>query len=143
MGDSVSSPRLPNVRRAVVAALRAGERGSDVARKFGVSKQRVSQIRLEERIASPRPAPVGPSELTRVQAEILAFVIGCVEERGYPPTAREIASHFGWRSTNGVYQQLQALERKGRLAMDHAAARTIRIPGVRWRMVPIEQRKAG
>jgi hypothetical protein len=51
--------------------------------------------------------------LTVRQREILDFIAGSVDSRGYPPTIHEIGEHFGIRSTNGVRCHLEALERKG------------------------------
>ena len=51
--------------------------------------------------------------LTDRQAAILKFIVRHSEERGYPPTIREICEEFGIRSTNGVNDHLKAIERKG------------------------------
>lgn len=47
--------------------------------------------------------------------EILAFVHSFKEERGYPPTIREIGKAFNISSTNGVRYYLNLLERAGHL----------------------------
>jgi repressor LexA len=47
--------------------------------------------------------------------EILAFIHSFKEERGYPPTIREIGKAFGISSTNGVRYYLNLLERAGQL----------------------------
>ncbi|MEO5617335.1 MAG: transcriptional repressor LexA [Candidatus Eisenbacteria bacterium] len=47
--------------------------------------------------------------------EILAFIHSFKEERGYPPTIREIGKAFGISSTNGVRYYLTVLEKAGHL----------------------------
>lgn len=69
--------------------------------------------------------------LTERQSEVLEFIRAYAEENGYSPTVREIAEHFGLRSTNAVADHLRALERKGALERDSGAARGIRLPGER------------
>jgi repressor LexA len=64
--------------------------------------------------------------LTRRQGEILEYINASIQERGYPPTIREIGHHMGIRSTNGVNDHLKALERKGFLARDDLKSRAIR-----------------
>ena len=54
-------------------------------------------------------------ELTGRQREILHFIVRQTEERGFPPTIREIGEEMDIRSTNGVNDHLKALERKGYL----------------------------
>ncbi len=64
--------------------------------------------------------------LTRRQGEILEYINASIQERGYPPTIREIGHHMGIRSTNGVNDHLKALERKGFLARDDLKSRALR-----------------
>ena len=48
-------------------------------------------------------------ELTGRQREILHFIVRQTEERGFPPTIREIGEEMDIRSTNGVNDHLMAL----------------------------------
>jgi len=64
--------------------------------------------------------------LTDRQREILEFITQSIEERGYPPTLREIGTHFGIRSTNGVNDHLRALEKKGYLQREDLKSRALR-----------------
>ncbi|MDX2021497.1 MAG: transcriptional repressor LexA [Deltaproteobacteria bacterium] len=64
--------------------------------------------------------------LTDRQREILDFISQSIEGRGYPPTLREIGSHFGIRSTNGVNDHLRALEKKGYLQREDLKSRALR-----------------
>lgn len=54
-------------------------------------------------------------ELPRRQRDVLEFIAECVEERGVPPTYREIGDALGIGSTNGVADHVKALIRKGYL----------------------------
>lgn len=51
--------------------------------------------------------------LTDKQDRILKFIVEYVNERGYPPSIREIGNSFGISSLRGVTVHLDALERKG------------------------------
>lgn len=65
-------------------------------------------------------------KLTHRQAKVLEFIISSLDERGYPPTIREIGTHMEIRSTNGVNDHLKALERKGYLVRDQSKSRALR-----------------
>ena len=52
-------------------------------------------------------------ELTKRQAEILSFIRTYVAQSKVPPTAREIAAAFNFRSPKAATDHLKALERKG------------------------------
>lgn len=54
-------------------------------------------------------------ELTDRQRKVLKHIVRCIQGEGYPPTVREIADHFGFRSPRAVSDHLEALERKGYL----------------------------
>ncbi len=73
-------------------------------------------------------------ELTDRQKEILDFIVSTSEERGYPPTIREIGEQMDIRSTNGVNDHLKALERKGYLTRAEQQSRSL-VPTKRARMV--------
>jgi repressor LexA len=63
--------------------------------------------------------------LTERQLEVLRFIAREIEERGYPPTIREIGEALDIRSTNGVNDHLKALERKGFLSRDPVKSRAL------------------
>jgi repressor LexA len=65
--------------------------------------------------------------LTERQRLVLEFIGHSIEERGYPPTLREIGQHLGIRSTNGVNDHLKALEKKGFLKREDLKSRALRI----------------
>jgi repressor LexA len=64
--------------------------------------------------------------LTKRQQMVLDFITQSISDRGYPPTLREIGSHMGIRSTNGVNDHLRALERKGYLTREDMKSRALR-----------------
>lgn len=65
--------------------------------------------------------------LTKRQAQTLDYIRQSIEERGYPPTLREIGEFMGIRSTNGVNDHLRALERKGYLSREDMKSRALRL----------------
>jgi repressor LexA len=65
-------------------------------------------------------------KLTERQRAVLDFIVESIQDRGYPPTLREIGNHLGIRSTNGVNDHLRALERKGYLTREDMKSRTLR-----------------
>ena len=72
-------------------------------------------------------------ELTERQKAILQFITRASEERGFPPTIREIGEEMGIASTNGVNDHLKALERKGFLLRTEQTSRSL-VPTKRARM---------
>jgi repressor LexA len=67
------------------------------------------------------------------QKKILDFILGTVEDRGYPPSVREIADAVGLASPSTVHAHLEALQRKGYIRKDATKPRAIEIsyaPGV-------------
>ena len=73
-------------------------------------------------------------ELTDRQKQILTFIVRESEERGFPPTIREIGEEMDIRSTNGVNDHLKALERKGYLTRGEQQSRSL-VPTKRARLV--------
>lgn len=64
-------------------------------------------------------------KLTVRQEQVLHFVIGHLDNHGYPPTLKEIAVNFGMSSINAVRDHLRALEGKGYLRRDSDKSRAI------------------
>ena len=56
-----------------------------------------------------------PGKLTPRQHKVLTVIRRSVDERGYPPSLREIGEAVGLTSPSSVAHQLAALERKGYL----------------------------
>jgi repressor LexA len=65
--------------------------------------------------------------LTKRQLQTLDFIRQSINQRGYPPTLREIGEHMGIRSTNGVNDHLRALERKGYLRREDMKSRALKL----------------
>jgi repressor LexA len=65
--------------------------------------------------------------LTARQEQTLDFIRQSIQERGYPPTLREIGEYMGIRSTNGVNDHLRALERKGYLRREDMKSRALKL----------------
>jgi len=65
--------------------------------------------------------------LTPRQKQILDFIVGYIDDNGYPPTIRAIGHELCIRSTNGVTEHLKALERKGYIAREYNMSRAIRV----------------
>ena len=60
----------------------------------------------------------GGDGLTPRQRLVLETIRACVEQRGYPPSMREIGEAVGLTSPSSVKHQLTTLERKGFLRRD-------------------------
>lgn len=66
-------------------------------------------------------------QLTARQKEIYEFLKDKIMNRGYGPTVREIGTHFGIRSPNGVMCHLKALEKKGLITRESHMSRAIQL----------------
>ena len=65
--------------------------------------------------------------VTRRQREILDFITGHLEAKGYAPSFEEIARQFGFHSLATVHEHLTNLERKGYIRRAHNESRAIEI----------------
>ena len=65
--------------------------------------------------------------VTDRQQAILDFIVGTIRARGFPPSLREIGTSFGIRSTKGVNDHLEALEKKGKIRRHGNLSRAIEI----------------
>src|SRR4030043_771396 len=70
------------------------------------------------------------NELTARQKELFDFLKDYFTEKGFPPTLREIASHFGLRGPRGPQKTLHILERKGFIRKMPGSSRAIEILGL-------------
>src|SRR5262245_59835272 len=64
--------------------------------------------------------------LTPRQQEIFDFICHRIDDRGFPPTIRDLGVAFDIRSPNGVMCHLKALEKKGYISREGKSARAIR-----------------
>jgi len=65
--------------------------------------------------------------VTRRQREILDFIAGHLDAKGYAPSFEEIARQFGFHSLATVHEHLTNLERKGYIRRAHNESRAIEI----------------
>jgi repressor LexA len=70
---------------------------------------------------------VSEVELTGKRREILDFISGCLRERGYPPSVREIGEAVGLTSSSTVHTHLTTLQRQGFLRRDPTKPRAIEV----------------
>lgn len=68
-----------------------------------------------------------PAGLTDRQKKVLAFIETHIKQHGFPPTIREIGLHLGIKSTNGVNDHLNALQKKGFLTREEGKSRTLQL----------------
>ena len=66
-------------------------------------------------------------EMTEAQSKVLAFVARHIRDEGAPPTYRDIAENFGFKSTRAAQDHVAALVRKGKLEHIPGVARGLRI----------------
>ena len=67
------------------------------------------------------------SNLTSTQEKVLVFLKKFLGEKGYPPTLREIASHFGLRGPKAPQKTLNILERKGYIRRTPGGSRAVEL----------------
>ncbi|MFN8126344.1 MAG: transcriptional repressor LexA [Candidatus Nanopelagicales bacterium] len=82
------------------------------------------------------------AHLTARQRRILDVIRDAVEERGYPPTVREICESVGLASTSSVAHQLTVLQEKGYLRRDPHRPRALLVtdaPGTAAPAAPVTE----
>ena len=67
------------------------------------------------------------NELSPTQEKVFEFLKDFLREKGFPPTLREIASHFGLKGPKGPQKTLNILERKGYIRKVPGGSRAIEI----------------
>jgi repressor LexA len=67
------------------------------------------------------------AELTTRQRQVFDFVQSTQRSGEAPPTLREIAAHFGFKSSRAAADHLDALKRKGFLESEPGKARSLRV----------------
>ena len=65
--------------------------------------------------------------LTKRQSEILTFISREISNEGMPPTRKEIALKFGFKSANSAEEHLKALDKKGYIDLQGGTSRGISI----------------
>jgi repressor LexA len=72
-------------------------------------------------------APPDATGLTPRQQRILNVLRESIEQRGYPPSIREIGDHVGLASSSSVAHQLRVLEQKGFIKRDPNRPRALEV----------------
>lgn len=72
------------------------------------------------------------------QAKILAYIREEIQNKGYPPSVREICKAVGFKSTSSVHAHLQELEKTGALRRDATKPRALELCDLpKGRVVPL------
>jgi repressor LexA len=88
----------------------------------------VVPLRPEQRLTeSDGPPASSLPALAPRQRDTLQAIERSLAERGYPPTIRELCGELGVGGTNAVSDLLDALERKGYIAIDRKRTRALRV----------------
>ncbi|SDT35361.1 transcriptional repressor LexA [Microlunatus soli] len=131
MADSKKSSSRTGGRGTTSTAGKQGKRGrprnSDVEAQIAQARRRSAEV--SER-ASVTPLPDGPpdaSGLTPRQRRVLEVIKDAVENRGYPPSIRELGDEVGLASSSSVAHQLKVLEQKGFLRRDPNRPRAMEV----------------
>lgn len=64
-------------------------------------------------------------KLTPRQQQVLDFITNCINDKGYPPTLREISAHLGTSGNVSALHHLEALEKKGYIRRESGSSRGI------------------
>jgi repressor LexA len=115
-GATADEPELATVATTAGAPRRTGKRG----RPRGGQPE----MRAVTAVVSAFP-DLFAADLTTRQRRILEFIRAWVDERGYPPSVREIGENVGLVSPSSVAYQLKELERKGYLRRDPNRPRAV------------------
>ena len=99
---------------------------------------------MPRRTPDPAPESATPAQsLTTRQREILAVIRSTVDERGYPPSVREIGEAVGLTSPSSVAHQLGVLERKGLLRRDPHRPRALVVSDPSAAAAPVDETGIG
>jgi repressor LexA len=63
---------------------------------------------------------------TAKQRAVMDAIVELTAARGYPPSIRDLANHFGV-NVNDVYQKITRLHRDGLVAWDPGVCRSLRV----------------
>jgi repressor LexA len=78
-------------------------------------------------VAELPDGPADASGLTPRQRRVLEFLRSSIEQRGYPPSIREIGTSVGLASSSSVAHQLKALEAMGFIRRDPNRPRALEV----------------
>lgn len=66
-------------------------------------------------------------QLTERQKEVLDAIERLIDQKGRPPSLKEIGNEVGIDSASGVSYHVDALQKKGKVEREFGRARTIRV----------------
>lgn len=66
-------------------------------------------------------------ELAAVDDKALAFIRSTTNDRGYPPSIRELCAHLGFKSTGSGHKVLARLQAAGRIERKAGSPRAITV----------------
>jgi repressor LexA len=84
--------------------------------------------------------PMRNTNIEESQNKILSYIREELQNKGYPPSVREICRAVGFKSTSSVHAHLNSLEKRGLIRRDATKPRAIEIldnPLSRGRIVPL------
>lgn len=65
--------------------------------------------------------------ITPRQQQVLDYVASHIQEKGYPPSVRDICAAVGFKSTSSAHAYVEALEKKGLLHKDASKTRALKV----------------
>lgn len=66
------------------------------------------------------------NKITLKQNQVLIYLISEARKNSIQPSIREMAHHFGYKSTNAIHAHLEALQKKKKIQLTNKA-RSIKI----------------
>src|SRR3712207_9202139 len=81
----------------------------------------------KKKVAELPDGPPDATGLTPRQQKVLATIKDAIEQRGYPPSMREIGEKVGLTSSSSVAHQLRTLEEKGYIKRDPNRPRALSV----------------
>ena len=76
-------------------------------------------------------------QITDKQKKVLSYICSITSKQGRPPTIREIAAWFGFKSTGTVRDYLRALQKKGYLKLTPKKSRAIELAQTKAFKIPV------
>ena len=67
--------------------------------------------------------------LTARQQDVLNWISGFIDTRGYSPTVREIQHAYGWKTPAATTCHLVPMRKKGYVTWQDGCSRTLRVIG--------------
>ncbi len=121
-----NEPGKPGPRIGSVRTVKAPPTEEELA--SGVRSRPGRKAGVAPRTTQIHNLPDGPADddgLTLRQRKVLEFIRESVEQRGFPPTIREIGDAVGLASTSSVSYQLISLQKRGYLRRDATKPRAV------------------